>query len=43
MKWMSENRWSIYNECMKRGEEEEYTFTGRKGNTTIDFVIGEGK
>lgn len=40
MSWVEENDWSICNGSMKREEEEEFTFTGGKRNTIIDFVIG---
>jgi len=38
---VEENGWSIFNGCMKGDEEGEFTFTGGRGNTIIDFVIGE--
>jgi len=39
--WMGENGLSIFNGSMKGDEEGEFTFTGGKGNTTIDFVMGD--
>lgn len=32
--------WSIFNGGIRGDEEGEYTFTGGKGNTVIDYVIG---
>jgi len=37
--WIEENGWSIFNGSMRGDEEGEYTFTGGKGNTIIDFII----
>jgi len=39
--WIEENGWSIFNGCTEGDEEGEYTFTGGKGNSTIDYVIGD--
>ncbi|XP_067212233.1 golgin subfamily A member 6-like protein 6 [Linepithema humile] len=33
--------WRILNGCTEGKEEGEYTFTGRKGNTVIDYVIAD--
>jgi len=33
--------WSIWNGNIIGDEEGEYTFTGGKGNTVIDYVIGD--
>lgn len=40
MKWIEENRWGIFSGCIKRNKKGEYTLTGRKSNTTIDYVLG---
>lgn len=34
---------SIFNGSIKEDEEGEFTFTGGKGNTVIDLVIGDRK
>lgn len=39
LEWVEENGWGIFNGCIKGDEEGEYTFTGGKGNTIIDFVL----
>jgi len=39
--WVEEEGWCIFNGRTKGDEEGEYTFTGGRGNTTIDYVIGE--
>lgn len=39
MKWIEENRWRIFSGCIKRNKKGEYTFTGGKSNTTIDYVL----
>jgi len=41
LEWVQENGWGIFNGCMKGDEEGELIFTGRRGNTTIDFVLGD--
>jgi len=35
--------WSIWNGNIIGDEEGEYTFTGGKGNTVIDYVISDEK
>lgn len=40
MKWIEENGWGIFSGCIKRDKKREYTFTGGKGNMTIDYVLG---
>jgi len=37
---MEENGWRIFN-GMKGDEEGEFTFTGGRENTTIDFVLSD--
>lgn len=32
--------WSIFNEKIRRDESGKFTFTGGKGNTVIDYVMG---
>jgi len=39
--WVEENGWGVFNGGMKGDVEGEYTFTGGRGNSTIDFVMGE--
>jgi len=38
--FLEEKGWGILNGCTKGDEEGEYTFTGGKGNTVIDYIIG---
>lgn len=38
---MEENGWGILNGCTRGDEEEEYSFTGGKGNMVIDYAIGD--
>lgn len=40
MDWVEEYGWSIVNGCTSGDEKGQFTFTGRKGNTKIDYVIG---
>lgn len=37
--FIGERGWKIFNEKIRGDEQEEYTFTG-KGNTIIDYVLG---
>lgn len=39
VRFLEERGWGILNGCMDGDEEGEYTFTGGKGNTVIDYVI----
>lgn len=41
IKFVEENGWGILNGCTRGDEEEEYSFTGGKGNTVIDNAIGD--
>lgn len=41
IKWIEEKGWGIMNGCKKGDEGGEYTFTGGRGNTTIDYVIAD--
>jgi len=41
VEWVEEMGWGIMNGSMKGDEEGEFTFTGGRGNTTIDLVIGD--
>lgn len=43
VEFIEEKGWEIFNGNIKGAEEGEYTFTGGKGNTVIDYVIGEGE
>lgn len=38
---IEEKGWKVFNGSMEGDEEGEYTFIGGKGNTVIDFVIGD--
>ena len=40
MNFIVEMGWSIFNGDMRGDEEGEWTFTGEKENTVIDYVIG---
>lgn len=33
--------WGIFNENIRGDKEGEYTFTGERGNTVIDYIIGD--
>jgi len=39
--FLEEKGWEIYNGCIKGDEEGEFTFTGGRGNSVIDYVIGD--
>lgn len=41
IRFVEENGWDIFNGCIRRDEEGEFTYTGGKGNTIIDYVIEE--
>jgi len=41
VEFMEERRWGIFNGCGKGDEEGEFTFTGGRENTVIDYAIGE--
>lgn len=40
MRIMEEKGWSIFNGNVKGDKEREFTFTGDKGCTVIDYVMG---
>ncbi|XP_070531360.1 golgin subfamily A member 6-like protein 22 [Cardiocondyla obscurior] len=40
-KFLEKRGWGILNECIKGDEEEEWTYTGGRGNTVIDYVISD--
>lgn len=40
VEFLEEIGWNIFNEDIKGDEEGEFTFTGGKGNTVIDYVMG---
>ncbi|XP_070530007.1 golgin subfamily A member 6-like protein 22 [Cardiocondyla obscurior] len=42
-KMLEEEGWEILNECVKGDEEEEWTYTGGRGETVIDYVICNGE
>ncbi|XP_067207866.1 golgin subfamily A member 6-like protein 22 [Linepithema humile] len=41
MEFLEERGWGILNGCTEGEEEGEFTFTGGKGNTVIDYVIAD--
>ncbi|XP_067217103.1 LINE-1 retrotransposable element ORF2 protein [Linepithema humile] len=41
VEFLEERGWGILNGCIEGEEEGEYTFTGGKGNTVIDYVIAD--
>lgn len=41
IKFVEENGWDILNGCTRGDEEGEYSFTGGKENTVIDYAIGD--
>lgn len=41
VEFIGERGWSIFNGVVKGDEEGEYTYTGGRGNTVIDYVIGD--
>jgi len=41
--FLGEEGWCIFNGNTKGDEEGEYTYTGGRGCTVIDYVIGEGE
>lgn len=43
IEFVEENGWSIFNGDMKGDEEGEYTFTGGKGCTVIDYAIEDSE
>lgn len=43
MRWLEGKGWGILNGCTNGDEEGEYTFTGGRGNTVIDLVLGDEK
>jgi len=40
VEFLEERRWEILNGCTIEDEEREFTFTGEKENTVIDYVLG---
>lgn len=40
MEFIEEKGWKIFNENIEGDEEGEFTFTGGKGTTVIDYVLG---
>lgn len=43
IKFIEKKRWTILNENIKRDEEGDFTYTGGRGETMIDYVIDKGK
>ncbi|XP_071568793.1 uncharacterized protein [Temnothorax nylanderi] len=41
IEFVEERGWMILNGGMKGDEEGEYTYTGRKGKTVIDYILGD--
>lgn len=39
--FIEERGWCIFNGTVRGDEEGEYTFTGGKGSTVIDYVLGD--
>lgn len=40
VEFLEEKGWGIFNGSIKGVERKEYTFTGGKENTVIDYIIG---
>lgn len=40
VEFLKEKEWTIFNCAVKENEEEEYTYTGNRENTVIDYMIG---
>lgn len=40
VEFLEERGWMIYNGAIRGDEEGEFTFTGGKGDTVIDYVVG---
>lgn len=40
MGWLEEESWDIINGAKEGDEEGEWTFTGGRGDSVIDYVIG---
>lgn len=40
VKFIEEKGWEIFNGNVVRDEEGEYTFTGGRGNTVMDYIMG---
>lgn len=43
LEYIEKRGWTILNGNVKRNEEEEFTYTRGKGETIIDYVLGEEK
>lgn len=41
LEFIKERGWEIFNRNIEGGKEREFTYTGGKGNTVIDYIIGE--
>lgn len=40
MQLVEENGWMIMNGCVRGDEKGEYTYTGGRGETVIDYILG---
>lgn len=40
VEFLEERGWGIFNGSIKGVERGEYTFTGGKENTVIDYIVG---
>lgn len=41
LRWIGEEGWGIMNRAKEGDKEGEVTFTGGRGETVIDYVIGD--
>lgn len=41
VEFIEKRGWCIYNRVVQKDEEKEYTFTGGRRNTVIDYIIGD--
>lgn len=41
LRWIGEEGWGIMNGAKEEDKEGEVTFTGGRGETVIDYVIGD--
>lgn len=41
--FLEEQGWSVLNGNYRRDEEEEWTYVGERGNSVIDYVIGDNR
>lgn len=43
VKFLEERGWGILNELVREYKERKYMFTGKRGNTMIDYVMGDAE